>query len=289
MPLLMTPATAKNPAPYQGRKKPLRRKTGILAYLQRCNNPLAAPKIFIFMLVPPDGTSLKRVRTLARQYYNQTFRVNNLQVTYLDHFGDGIYTQAYAGYLESMFAGAGSEILYRPMNTNWAIGINGAYVKQRDPNSVFNLFEHEVHYDSTTSRNYRVQTGTLTGHATLYWQPQFWSLFDNSLFKISAGQYLAEDKGVTVDFSKQFASGVIAGVYATKTNLSASEYGEGSFTKGFYLSIPLDLMTVKPSTNRANLAWQPLTRDGGQKLGQHFSLYSMTDARAPWYTRPIQE
>ncbi|MCE0493796.1 YjbH domain-containing protein [Vibrio salinus] len=238
--------------------------------------------------VPPDGTTLKRVRTLARKYFNQTFRISNLQLTYLDHFGDNIYTQAYAGYLESMFAGAGSEILYRPMNTNWAIGLNGAYVKQRDPDTVFGIYDKETHYDPTIGRNYFVQTGTLTGHATLYWQPKFWSAFDNSLLKISAGQYLAEDKGVTVDFSKQFSSGVIAGVYATKTNLSASEYGEGSFTKGFYISIPFDLMTVKPSTSRANISWQPLTRDGGQKLGQKFNLYGMTDARAPWYTRPIR-
>ncbi|WP_256929903.1 YjbH domain-containing protein, partial [Vibrio parahaemolyticus] len=25
------------------------------------------------------------------------------------------------------------------------------------------------------------------------------------------------------------------------------EFGEGSFTKGFYISIPYDIMTVKPS------------------------------------------
>ncbi|WP_256931521.1 YjbH domain-containing protein, partial [Vibrio parahaemolyticus] len=26
-------------------------------------------------------------------------------------------------------------------------------------------------------------------------------------------------------------------------------FGEGSFTKGFYISIPFDIMTVKPSNN----------------------------------------
>ena len=31
------------------------------------------------------------------------------------------------------------------------------------------------------------------------------------------------------------------------------------------MSIPFDIMTVKPSNNRANFSWQPLTRDGGQK------------------------
>ena len=30
--------------------------------------------------------------------------------------------QFYAGYLESMFAGVGTEFLYRPKGANWAIG-----------------------------------------------------------------------------------------------------------------------------------------------------------------------
>ncbi|KUJ00631.1 YjbH domain-containing protein [Vibrio sp. MEBiC08052] len=239
--------------------------------------------------VPPDGTDLKRVRTLARQYYDHTFRMDSLQLTYLDHYGDNVYGQAYGGYLESMFAGAGGEIIYRPLNQNWAFGIDGNYVKQRDPDSVLGLYKDERHFDPQTARYYRVQTGTFTGHATLYWQPKFWSLFNNTLLKISAGQYLTEDKGVTVDFSKQFDSGVIAGVFAAKTNLSASEYGEGSFTKGVYISIPLDLMTIKPSVHRANISWLPLMRDGGQKLNRQYELYNMTDARSPWFTKSITE
>lgn len=239
--------------------------------------------------VPPDGTDLKRVRTLARQYNDQAIRVDNLQLTYFDRFGESFYTQAYAGYLEFMFAGVGSEILYRPYMSNWAFGVNGNYVKQRDPDQLLGLYNEELNFDPTTGRNYRVQTGAFTGHGTVYWQPQFGQWLDNTLVKVSAGQYLTGDKGVTVDFSRQFASGVTVGAFATKTNLSAAEYGEGSFTKGFYVSIPLDLMTVKPSTNRANISWIPITRDGGQPLNRQFSLYSLTDARSPWFTRAIQE
>ncbi len=237
--------------------------------------------------VPPDGTDLKRVRTLSRQYYEEVVRVDNLQLTYFDQWNQ-FYGQAYAGYLETMFAGVGSEILYRPLGKNWAIGVDGNYVKQRDPSSTFGLYEQERQYDPQTGRYYRVQTGTVTGHATLYWQPQFWSLLDNTLLKLSAGRYLTEDIGFTIDFSKQFASGVVAGAFATKTDLSAEEFGEGSFSKGFYISIPLDLMTIRPSTERVNISWLPLQRDGGQMLGRQHTLFDMTDARAPWFTRPIQ-
>ncbi|WP_165310706.1 YjbH domain-containing protein [Vibrio ziniensis] len=237
--------------------------------------------------VPPDGTDLKRVRTLSRQYYDQVARISNLQLTYFDKFSSNLYTQFYGGYLETMFAGAGSELLYRPLNSRWAIGIDANYVKQRDPDTVLGLYKDERHYDSETDRYYSIQDGTVTGHATLYWQPQLWDKFDNTLLKLSAGRYLTDDIGMTIDVSKQFSSGVIAGAFATKTNLSAEEYGEGSFTKGFYVSIPLDLMTIRPSQERATISWLPIQRDGGQMLSRKYSLYDMTDARSPWFTREI--
>ncbi|ELR63787.1 Putative outer membrane lipoprotein YmcA [Photobacterium marinum] len=235
--------------------------------------------------VPPDGTDLKRVRTLVRQYINDNpVRMNNLQLTWMDRLADNWYAQAYGGYLEMMFGGVGSEVLYRPLGSNWALGVDANYVIQRDPDSQFGFFTEEVQFDPLTGRNYRVQTGAITGHATVYYQPQ-WEWLPNTLFKISAGQYLTEDKGVTIDFSKQFDSGVIAGAFAAITNLSADEFGEGSYNKGFYISIPFDIMTVKPSTNRANISWLPLSRDGGQMLNRKYELFSITDARYPWYGR----
>ena len=237
--------------------------------------------------VPPDGTDLKRVRTLIRQYvHDNPVRVDNLQLTWMDNLSDNISYQAYGGYLEMMYGGVGTEFLYRPLNSQWAFGFDINYAKQRDPDSMFGFFSDENQVDPLTNRAYRVQTGVVTGHATAYYQPEW---FPNTLLRVSAGQYLTEDKGVTVDFSKQFDSGIIVGAFATKTNLSADEYGEGSFTKGFYVSIPFDLMTIKSTHSRAFLSWIPLTRDGGQMLGRKYNLFDVTDARAPWYTKPSVE
>ena len=41
----------------------------------------------------------------------------------------------------------------------------------------------------------------------------------------------------TVTLTREFASGWSVGAYATKTNLSAEEYGEGSFDKGIEIKI----------------------------------------------------
>lgn len=237
--------------------------------------------------VPPDTNDLKRVRTLVRQYvHDNPVRVTNLQLTWMDNLSDNISYQAYGGYLEMMYGGVGTEFLYRPLNSQWAFGVDVNYVKQRDPDSMFGFFDDEHQYDPITGRSYRAQTRTIVGNATVYYQPDW---FPNTLLRISAGKYLAEDKGITVDFSKQFDSGVIVGAYATKTNLSSEEYGEGSFTKGFYISIPFDLMTIKSTHSQATIVWSPLTRDGGQMVGRKYYLFDNTDARSPWFTRPSTE
>lgn len=233
---------------------------------------------------PPDGTDIKRVRTLVRQYVSDApVRVDNLQLTWLDKLSDNIYAQAYVGYLEMMFGGVGGEVLYRPLGSEWAFGVDANYVKQRDPDDIFGFFDEEINFDPDSNRYFRAQTGTFTGHASVYYQPKW---FDDVSLRVSYGQFLAEDRGFNVEFAKQFNSGVIVGAFASKTNLSAEEFGEGSFTKGFYISIPFDAIFPKPVSNRGSLAWQPLTRDGGQKLGRKFELYSGTDARSPWLNKP---
>lgn len=234
------------------------------------------------------STGTPRVRSLFRSYvHDNPIRMSHLQLTWFEQLSDEFYAQAYAGYLEMMFGGVGSEILYRPMDSNWALGLDMNIVKQRDPDSWFNFFEEDFQRSEEDGRIYQVLTQGVTGHLTGYYMPQ-WSFLESTLLKVSAGQFLGGDKGARFDFSKQFKSGVIAGAYASFTNLSAEEYGEGSYTKGFYISIPFDIMTVKPSANRAQINWQPLTRDGGQMLGKQNHLFEITDSRSPWYGRPNQ-
>ena len=163
-----------------------------------------------------------------------------------------------------MYGGAGAEVLWRPVDGPLAFGIDANYVKQRDWRSAQDMMKFT---------DYSVKTG----HFTAYWTPWF---ADNVLVKASAGQYLAGDKGVTLEVSKHFDSGIVVGAYATKTNVSAAQYGEGDFTKGVYVSVPLDLFSASPTRSRAAIGWTPLTRDGGQKLGRKFDLYSLTSDKS---------
>ncbi|WP_421339558.1 YjbH domain-containing protein [Aeromonas veronii] len=214
---------------------------------------------FNYKAPPPDGVALPRVRTWIREYVDSSdVLLNNLQLTHMQPLAQDWYGQAYGGYLEMMYAGVGSEVLYRPYGKTWAIGVDANWVKQRDWNNTLKMADYDV----------------MTGHVTAYWQLPFMS---NVTAKVSVGQYLAGDKGATFDFSKRFDSGVVLGGYATFTNVSADEYGEGSFTKGIYVTIPFDLMLLKPTTAKGSIGWVPLTRDGGQMLSRKNGLYGLTE------------
>lgn len=205
------------------------------------------------------SSNLPRVRTNIKEYLTSSkLRLQRLQVSNFERVFDDLFFMGYAGYLESMYAGMGAELLYRPHATQWALGLDMNYVKQRE-------FEQKLMF-----RDYSVITGHLTG---------YYQLGNDILFKLSAGQYLAKDKGVTLDVSRHFRSGAKMGFWATKTNVSAEQFGEGSFDKGFYFSIPLNLFTLKSTKQTVGISWQFLTRDGGQKLHKKYDLYRLTDSR----------
>ena len=210
-------------------------------------------------LLPADS-SLPRVRTHIRDYVSNDVYINNLQANYVDALGHGFYAQIYGGYLETMYGGVGVEALWRPLDSDWALGVDANYVKQRDWDDMMRFTDYSAP----------------TGFITAYWNP---AKLNSVLMKLSVGQYLAKDKGATLDVAKRFDSGVTVGVWAALTNVSKEDYGEGGFSKGFYISIPLDLMTIGPNRNRAVVSWTPLTRDGGQMLGRKYQLYDMTSER----------
>ena len=212
-------------------------------------------------------SNLPRVRTYLREYMtNSRVNVSNLQLTHFGSLGASQYYSAYAGYLESMYGGLGGEWLYRPWHSPWALGVDINRVQQRN-------FDQGLGFDKAgTQTGYRQNTG----HATLYWDTGWQS----TQVKLSAGRYLAGDMGATLDVSRSFQNGVTMGAWATKTNVSAEKFGEGSFDKGLYLRIPFDVMTTSRSANVAKLFYSPLTRDGGARLNRSFTLHGASTARS---------
>lgn len=205
-------------------------------------------------------SNLPRVRTDIRQYMTTSnVMLQSFQLNKTARLDQDLYGMVYGGYLESMYAGAGGELLYRPMNEDWALGANLDLVRQREFDQHFGLRDYQV----------------ATGFVTLYWQTGFQDI----LATASAGRYLARDWGGTLDLSRQFSNGVRFGAWVTLTTANKEAYGEGSFDKGIYVSIPFDELMSSSTMRLANLTWDPLTRDGGARLSHYYSLYDLTDGR----------
>lgn len=205
----------------------------------------------------PSG--LPRVRTDLRKYLTTSdVTMPAMQLNHAEQLDQDLYGMVYGGYLESMYAGIGGEVLYRPMGERWSIGADLNYVRQRDFDQGFGL------------RDYRTVTGNITTYTKLPFD------LDGA---VSIGRYLARDWGTTIDISREFTNGVKFGGWVTRTTASAAEYGEGSFDKGIYISIPFDEMMSVSTRSRANLVWAPLTRDGGARLNRQYSLHAMTNGR----------
>ena len=205
----------------------------------------------------PSDSVLPHVRTDFLRYFSQgKTGVGALYGDYHFRLSPTVFGAVRAGYLESMFAGVGGEILWRPEGQRWALGADLYEVKQRAFNRLFGF------------RSYN-QT---TGHVTLYYDSPWYDLD----FQLRAGQYLAGDRGVTFQVSRRFSTGVEIGAFATKTNVSSIQFGEGSFDKGIFIHIPLTWVLPIHSQTSLNELLRPVQRDGGQVLNGDATLFEST-------------
>ena len=74
-----------------------------------------------------------------------------------------------------------------------------------------------------------------------------------------------------------FRSGLRIGAFFSLTDISEEEFGEGSFDKGFYFWIPVDLFSNRYIKRSFGWGLRPITRDGAQSLIYSHPLWGVTD------------
>jgi len=205
------------------------------------------------LIYPPVDTFPAQVRSDVKEYlkymHKEGILVGRAQLDYHLTPKRNHHVMISAGILEDMFSGYGLEYLYFKGNTNYAIG--------------FELFEVQ-------KRDYKWKFGTLdyrnlTGSINFYYRNYGSIPFD---MKISYGEYLAGDFGSTIEFSRSFENGTKFGVFASFTDVTTDQFGEGSFDKGIFFNIPI-------YGNFINYTWRPLTKDPGAKLNRRNSLHDL--------------
>ena len=205
-----------------------------------------------------SNSVLPHVRTNAYLYDTSSGpQIETLTGAWYSRPGPNLFGRVTVGYLEQMFGGVSGEVLWQRPNSRFALGAELDYVRQRDYNGGFGF----LHY------------GVTTGFVSAYYK------FNSGyMARVDAGRYLAGDVGATLTVSRELPNGWRVGGFATKTNVSAARFGEGSFDKGIFISIPLNWVLGTPTQDSAGITLRPIQRDGGAMVSVDGRLYDVVRA-----------
>ena len=210
-----------------------------------------------------SGSALTQVRSDVVNYLIEGD--TGLDFLYLEKRGSahkGLHYRVFGGVLEEMYSGLGGEVLYQPSQSRLAYGLSASWVRQRDYDKSFKHFDYQ----------------TATAFASVYWATPIYN-FDVA---VHAGKYLAKDVGATLEVRRTFNNGFMVGLWATITDVSAEDFGEGSFDKGMFFKIPFDGLFGRNTRGSYNTRIRPIQRDGGQRL-EDFSGNIWWDIRSARY------
>jgi hypothetical protein len=205
-----------------------------------------------------DSTpDLQNVRTDGAFYGDDGIPVlQSLSLTHFGRPGQDLYSRVSVGYLERMFGGISTELLWKPVESRFGLGAELNYVAQRDSDMAFGFDEYD--YD------------VATGHVSAYYD-----LGNGYHTQLDVGRYLAGDWGATVAVDREYDNGIRVGAYVSQTDVSYDDFGDGSYNKGVTVSIPQDFFTGKPARGTYGTTLRTRSGDGGARLAVNGRLYGI--------------
>lgn len=206
----------------------------------------------------PKG-SLPPVRTNIARYLNeQGPRLDHLTLDLFQQHSAQVYSRLSAGYLETMYAGLSAEVYARHARLPLAAALEVNLVRARD-------------FDQGLGLRDLPELAKVNGHASFYWHTGF----QGFEMQLDVGRYLAGDLGATLSVSRDFRNGWEIGAFATLTDASSAEFGEGSFDKGIFFRVPLAIVWPRETGLIAEQRISSLTGDGGQRLSIRNRLHDI--------------
>ena len=194
-----------------------------------------------------SNSIIQRVRSDVNRYLVEgQSGLDQLYIEYRKSATPSLHYRAYAGILEAMYGGAGIEVLYAPFKSRVAVGATINALRQRGFEKNFEFLDYK----------------TVTGYLSLFYATPFY----NVDAAVHAGRYLGKDTGYTFEARRTFDSGFSLGGFFTRTNVSAEEFGEGSFGKGLFFRIPFNGLLPGNTRSAYTTILRPLERDGGRRL-----------------------
>ena len=214
--------------------------------------------------------------------YNQSnsFHLDQAYLQKSWNIGQGWFSRLALGYFEMAYAGLALEALYYPVHVNWAVGFSTAGLLKRSYYGVG--FQHKIRKLTSEGPIF------LPYHGFQYFVDFYYQYKPLSLdFKVSAGQFLARDKGIRIEGGRTFLSGLRVGLWYTLTNADDHVNGSRYYDKGFSITMPLDLFLNKSSRTRVGYAMSAWLRDCGGIAATGKQLYpTIFWERYNYNTRP---
>lgn len=205
-----------------------------------------------------SNSRIEHVRTDLMNYQQNTdVTIDRLTVDYLTKFSPDLYGRINAGIFEQMYGGVSAELLWAPAKSRLAFGAEVSWAKKRS-------YKQHLKF-----RDYSV----VTGHVSAYWD-----IGNNYYGQIDVGRYLAGDIGGTLSLERRFENGWRVGAFATLTNVSFDDFGEGSFDKGITITVPFEWLSGKKTRRAHATTIRSVTRDGGARLSVPNRLYDVVSS-----------
>ncbi len=205
-----------------------------------------------------DATpDLQNVRTDSGAYGDDGVPVlQSLAFTHYGRPGTDLYSRVSVGYLERMFGGISTELLWKPADSRLGIGAELNYVAQRNTDIWFGFDEYD----------YQVATGHLSA---------YYDLGNGYHTQIDVGRYLAGDWGATIELAREYENGIRVAASISQTEVSYEDFGDGSYNKGVSITLPQDFFTGRATRSTYSTRFSTRSGDGGARLNVDGRLYDI--------------
>jgi hypothetical protein len=161
-----------------------------------------------------------------------------------------------------MYAGLSGEVLTFLGDGNLALGIEGDWVRKREPGTNLSLLDVEK-YD-------------IVGNLYYYLNP-----LDLTL-QTQYGRFMAGDIGWRFQVGREYDTGIKIGAWYSLTDTSDLEGFNNDYNdKGVFLSIPTTIFTTDETNKRYDYAMSPWTRDVAQTVYHWQALFDLASDLMP--------
>jgi len=216
-----------------------------------------------------NPSQIVNVRTDLFRYLKENRLI--LEEMYLQkncNLGQGWYGRLSGGYYEIAYGGVALELLYYPVWSQLALGMEVAWLKKREYSGLgFTNTVRKLEGFVPTYRSFNPWQAFLD----LYYDWN-WAQLD---VKTSFGRFLAGDKGARLEVGKYFCSGLRLYFWYARTDAGDVLNGKRYDEKGAGFSMPLDMFYTSHSRRRWGYGMSAWLRDVAVRIRTGRGLYRL--------------